>query len=204
MSLELSELPYAIDALNEHGMSRETMEYHHDIHHKAYVDNGNNLLKDTAWENKSLEEIIVGTYDANSITQNGIFNNVSQHWNHEQFWQMMSPTKVKMPSELENALTNSFGSIEKFKEEFCNAGATQFGSGWCWLILTSNGKLSVINTPNAVNPIANGSGTPILGGDVWEHSYYVDYRNARPDYVKAFIHNMVNWEKVSELLEQAL
>ena len=98
MSLKLSDLPYSIDALNEHGMSKETMEYHHDIHHKAYVDNGNNLLKDTAWENKSLEEIIVGTYDANSITQNGIFNNVSQHWNHEQFWQIMSPTKIKMPS----------------------------------------------------------------------------------------------------------
>ena len=119
MSLKLSDLPYSIDALNEHGMSKETMEYHHDIHHKAYVDNGNNLLKDTAWENKSLEEIIVGTYDANSITQNGIFNNVSQHWNHEQFWQMMSPSKVKMPSELENALTNSFGSIEKFGNEIC-------------------------------------------------------------------------------------
>ena len=109
-----------------------------------------------------------------------------------------------IPGHLEAKLNADFGSIDKFKTQFIQAGITQFGSGWCWLILTSNGKLSVINTPNAVNPIANGSGTPILGGDVWEHSYYVDYRNARPDYVKAFIDNMVNWEKVSELLEQAL
>ena len=118
MSLVLSELPYAIDAHAGHGMSRETMEYHHDIHHKAYVDNGNNLLKGTEWENKSLEEIIVGTYDAKSVAQNGIFNNVSQHWNHEQFWQMMGPSKVNMPSELENAITSSFGSVDKFKEDF--------------------------------------------------------------------------------------
>ena len=134
MSLVLSDLPYAIDALSEHGMSKETMEYHHDIHHKAYVDNGNNLLKGTEWENKSLEDIIVGTYDSNNVAQSGIFNNVSQHWNHEQFWQMMGPAKVSMPSELENAITSSFGSVDKFKEDFCNAGATQFGSGWCWLV----------------------------------------------------------------------
>jgi Fe-Mn family superoxide dismutase len=101
MTLILSELPYSHDALSANGMSKETIEFHHDIHHKAYVDNGNNLLKDTGWENKTLEEIILGTYDANSIAQNGIFNNVSQHWNHEQFWQMMSPSKVNMPSELE-------------------------------------------------------------------------------------------------------
>ena len=109
-----------------------------------------------------------------------------------------------IPGHLEAKLNADFGSIDEFKTQFILAGVTQFGSGWCWLILTSSGKLSVINTPNAVNPIANGSGTPILGCDVWEHSYYVDYRNARPDYVKAFIDNMVNWEKVSDLLEQAL
>ena len=108
MSLELSDLPYSIDALTAHGMSKETMEYHHNIHHKAYVDNGNNLLKDTAWQNKSLEEIIVGTYDSSGIAQNGIFNNVSQHWNHEQFWQMMSPSQIKMPSELEKAITDFY------------------------------------------------------------------------------------------------
>ena len=151
-------------------------------------------------ENKSLEEIIVGTYDANSITQNGIFNNVSQHWNHEQFWQMMSPTKVKMPSELENALTNSFGSIEKFKEEFCNAGATQFGSGWCWLVKDKDGNLKVTKTENGVNPICFEQ-TALLGCDVWEHSYYIDYRNRRPEYLDKFVENLINWEFVESLLD---
>jgi Fe-Mn family superoxide dismutase len=109
-----------------------------------------------------------------------------------------------IPGNLEAKLTADFGSIEEFKTQFIQTGVTQFGSGWCWLILTSSGKLSVTNTPNAINPIANGSGIPILGCDVWEHSYYVDYQNVRPDYVKAFIDNMVNWEKVAEILEQAL
>lgn len=186
MSLVLSELPYAIDALADHGMSRETMEYHHDIHHKAYVDNGNNLLKGTEWENKSLEEIIVGTYDAKSVAQNGIFNNVSQHWNHEQFWQMMGPSKVSMPSELENAITSSFGSVDKFKEDFCNAGATQFGSGWCWLVKDKDGSLKITKTENGVNPVCFGQ-TALLGCDVWEHSYYIDFRNKRPVYLKNFV-----------------
>ena len=199
MSLELSDLPYSIDALTAHGMSQETMEYHHDIHHKAYVDNGNNLLKGTAWENKSLEEIIIGTYDANSIAQNGIFNNISQHWNHEQFWQMMSPSQIKMPSELDKAIIDSFGSIVKFKEEFCNAGATQFGSGWCWLVKEKTGGLKVIKTENGVNPVCFGQ-TTLLGCDVWEHSYYIDFRNKRPLYLKNFIDNLVNWENVASRL----
>ena len=199
MSLILSELPYAIDALAENGMSKETMEYHHDIHHKAYVDNGNNLLKGTDWENKSLEEIIVGTYDAKSVAQSGIFNNVSQHWNHEQFWQMMGPSKVGMPSELENAINESFGSIDKFKEEFCNAGATQFGSGWCWLSI-QNDKLVVTKTANAANPLIDNM-KPILGCDVWEHSYYIDYKNRRPEYLNNFFDKLINWEFVESLLD---
>ena len=150
MTLILSELPYSHDALSANGMSKETMEYHHDIHHKAYVDNGNNLVKDTAWENKTLEEIILGTYDSNSIAQNGIFNNVSQHWNHEQFWQMMSPSKVTMPSELEKALSTSFGSVDKFKELFSAAGATQFGSGWCWLVKDKDNNLKITKTENGI------------------------------------------------------
>jgi Fe-Mn family superoxide dismutase len=124
---------------------------------------------------------------------------VSQHWNHEQFWQMMSPTKVKMPSELENALTNSFGSIEKFKEEFCNAGTTQFGSGWCWLVKDKDENLKVIKTENGVNPICFGQKT-LLGCDVWEHSYYIDFRNKRPVYLKNFVDNLVNWENVASRL----
>ena len=199
MTLILSELPYSNDALSANGMSKETMEYHHDIHHKAYVDNGNNLLKDTAWENKTIEEIILGTYDSNSIAQNGIFNNVSQHWNHQQFWQMMSPSKVSMPSELEKALNTSFGSVEKFKELFSAAGATQFGSGWCWLVKDKDNNLKITKTENGVNPICFGQ-TTLLGCDVWEHSYYIDFRNKRPVYLKNFLDNLVNWEYVASKL----
>ena len=191
MTLILSDLPYAHDALSANGMSKETMEYHHDIHHKAYVDNGNNLLKGTAWENKTLEEIIIGTYDKESIAQNGIFNNVSQHWNHEQFWKMMSPSKINIPS--------SFGSVEKFKEAFSAAGATQFGSGWCWLVKDKDNSLKVTKTENGVNPICFGQ-TVLLGCDVWEHSYYIDFRNKRPVYLKNFLDNLVNWEYVASNL----
>ena len=199
MKLELSDLPYPIDALSAHGMSKETMEYHHDIHHKAYVDNGNNLLKDTGWENKPIEEIVLGTYDSQNIVQNGIFNNVAQHWNHEQFWQMMSPTQTKIPSELEKALIDSFESLEKFKDDFCAAGATQFGSGWCWLVKNKDNSLKITKTENGVNPICFGQ-TALLGCDVWEHSYYIDFRNKRPVYLKNFIDNLVNWEYVASKL----
>ena len=199
MTLTLSDLPYSHDALASNGMSRETLEYHHDIHHKAYVDNGNNLLKNTAWENKKIEDIIVGTYDTNNIVQNGIFNNVSQHWNHEQFWQMMSPKKVNIPSELENELINSFESIEKFKEQFSAAGATQFGSGWCWLVKDKDNNLKITKTENGVNPICFGQ-TALLGCDVWEHSYYIDFRNKRPVYLSNFLENLVNWEYVASKL----
>ncbi|MDB9771874.1 superoxide dismutase [Alphaproteobacteria bacterium] len=199
MTLTLSDLPYSHDALASNGMSKETLEYHHDIHHKAYVDNGNNLLKNTAWENKKIEDIIVGTYDTNNIVQNGIFNNVSQHWNHEQFWQMMSPKKVNIPSELENELINSFESIEKFKEQFSAAGATQFGSGWCWLVKDKDNNLKITKTENGVNPICFGQ-TALLGCDVWEHSYYIDFRNKRPVYLSNFLENLVNWEYVASKL----
>ena len=199
MTLNLSDLPYSHDALASNGMSKETLEYHHDIHHKAYVDNGNNLLKNTAWENKKIEDIIVGTYDTNNIVQNGIFNNVSQHWNHEQFWQMMSPKKVNIPSELEKELINSFESIEKFKEQFSAAGATQFGSGWCWLVKDKDNNLKITKTENGVNPICFGQ-TALLGCDVWEHSYYIDFRNKRPVYLSNFLENLVNWEYVASKL----
>ncbi|MDC1210083.1 superoxide dismutase [Pseudomonadota bacterium] len=199
MTLTLSDLPYSHDALASNGMSKETLEYHHDIHHKAYVDNGNNLLKNTAWENKKIEDIIVGTYDTNNIVQNGIFNNVSQHWNHEQFWQMMSPKKVDIPSELEKELINSFESIEKFKEQFSAAGATQFGSGWCWLVKDKDNNLKITKTENGVNPICFGQ-TALLGCDVWEHSYYIDFRNKRPVYLSNFLENLVNWEYVASKL----
>src|SRR6056297_2600483 len=139
MAFELPDLPYAHDALASNGMSQETMEYHHDIHHKAYVDNGKKLISGTEWEGKSLEDIITGNYKAGEVAQNGIFNNASQHWNHMQFWEMMGPGDAGMPGELEKAITDAFGSVDKFKEEFSAAGAGQFGSGWAWLVKDEGG-----------------------------------------------------------------
>lgn len=199
MLLELPKLPYAYDALAEAGMSKETLEYHHDLHHKAYVDNGNKLLSGSEWESKSIEEIIVGTYNSDVVAQNGIFNNISQHWNHNEFWKMMGPSNQSMPSELESAIKESFGSVDKFKEEFCAAGVSQFGSGWCWLIRDKDDQLKIIKTENGVNPICFGQKT-LLGCDVWEHSYYLDFRNKRPVYIMNFLNKLVNWEYVSSNL----
>ena len=196
MAFELPDLPYAHDALSEFGMSKETLEFHHDLHHKAYVDNGNKLIEGTEWANKSLEEIIVGTYQADSVAQNGIFNNASQHWNHVQFWEMMGPGGNNMPSELSSALNENFGSVDKFKEDFCAAGAGQFGAGWCWLVKDKDGSLKVTKTENGVNPLCFGQ-IALLGCDVWEHSYYIDFRNKRPAYLTNFLDKLVNWENVS-------
>ena len=196
MAFELPDLPYAHDALADLGMSKETLEYHHDLHHKAYVDNGNKLIAGTEWEGKSLEEIVRGTYAAGSVAQNGIFNNASQHWNHMQFWEMMGPTGRAMPSELEKAIVDSFGSVDAFRDEFCAAGAGQFGSGWCWLVKDADGGLKVTKTENGVNPLCFGQ-TALLGCDVWEHSYYIDFRNKRPAYLTNFLDNLVNWENVA-------
>ncbi len=196
MAFELPDLPYAHDALSEFGMSKETLEFHHDLHHKAYVDNGNKLIEGTEWANKSLEEIVVGTYQAGSVAQNGIFNNASQHWNHVQFWEMMGPGGNNMPSELSSALNENFGSVDKFKEDFCAAGAGQFGAGWCWLVKDKDGSLKVTKTENGVNPLCFGQ-IALLGCDVWEHSYYIDFRNKRPAYLTNFLDKLVNWENVS-------
>ena len=194
MAFELPPLPYAHDALADAGMSKETLEYHHDIHHKAYVDNGNKLIEGTEWAGKSVEEIVVGTYQAGAVAQSGIFNNASQHWNHTQFWEMMGPTG--MPGELEKALTEAFGSVDKFKDEFAAAGAGQFGSGWAWLVKDKDGSLKVTKTENGVNPLCFGQ-TALLGCDVWEHSYYIDFRNKRPDYLSNFLDKLVNWDYVA-------
>jgi len=200
MPFELPDLPYAHDALASNGMSRETLEYHHDIHHKAYVDNGNKAIAGTEWEEKTVEEIVKGTYQAGAVAQNGIFNNASQHWNHTQFWQMMGPNGGgNMPSELESRITDAFGSVDKFKEDFAAAGAGQFGSGWAWLVVDSDGNLKVTKTENGVNPLCFGQ-TALLGCDVWEHSYYIDFRNKRPAYLKNFLDNLVDWENVASRL----
>ena len=196
MAFELPNLPYAHDALSEFGMSKETLEYHHDLHHKAYVDNGNKLIDGTEWSDKSLEEIIVGTYQAGSVAQNGIFNNASQHWNHIQFWEMMGPGENNMPSELSSAINENFGSIEKFKADFCAAGAGQFGAGWCWLVKDKDGSLKITKSENGVNPLCFGQ-VALLGCDVWEHSYYIDFRNKRPAYLTNFLDQLVNWENVA-------
>ena len=196
MAFELPDLPYPHDALAASGMSKETLEFHHDIHHKAYVDNGNKPIAGTEWENKSVEEIVKGTYQKGAVAQNGIFNNASQHWNHSQFWQMMSPKPVAMPSELEKAIKDAFGSVDKFKEEFGAAGAGQFGSGWAWLVKDGDGSLKVTKTENGVNPLCFGQ-TALLGCDVWEHSYYIDFRNKRPAYLTNFLEKLVNWENVA-------
>ncbi|MGB1963693.1 MAG: superoxide dismutase [Candidatus Puniceispirillales bacterium] len=196
MAFTLPDLPYAYDALAAAGMSQETLEFHHDLHHKAYVDNGNKLLEGSGHEGKSLEDIVVATYQPGALVQSGLFNNASQHWNHIQFWEMMGPSGQAMPSELESALTENFGSVDAFKTEFSAAGAGQFGSGWCWLVKDKDGSLKVTKTENGVNPLCFGQ-TALLGCDVWEHSYYIDFRNKRPAYLSNFLDNLVNWENVA-------
>lgn len=196
MSFALPDLPYAHDALAENGMSEETLRFHHDIHHKAYVDNGNKLLDGSGLENASLEEIVKATYQDDS--KQGLFNNASQHWNHIQFWEMMAPNKQSMPSELEARIKDAFGSLETFKEQFKAAGAGQFGSGWAWLVV-DKGELKITKTPNGVNPLCFDQ-TALLGCDVWEHSYYIDFRNKRPVYLDNFLDKLVNWENVAERL----
>ncbi|MEL6314118.1 MAG: superoxide dismutase, partial [Pseudomonadota bacterium] len=143
MAFELPDLPYAHDALEGYGMSKETLEYHHDIHHKAYVDNGNKLIAGTEWDGKSMEDIVTGTYDSSAVAQNGIFNNISQLWNHNQFWEMMAPGGTAMPGELEASIKDSFGTVDEMKSQFAAAGAGQFGSGWAWLVKDSDGGLKV-------------------------------------------------------------
>ena len=197
MTFELPSLPYASDALAPY-MSSETLDFHHGKHHQTYVTNLNNLVKDTDMQNSSLEEIVVKSSKDPSMA--GIFNNAGQHWNHILFWQCMKPNGGgSMPSELESRITSDLGGIDQFKEAFIQAGITQFGSGWAWLAI-DNGKLVVTKSPIASNPLVDGM-KPILGCDVWEHSYYIDYRNKRPDYLKAFLDSMVNWEFVASQLD---
>lgn len=200
MAFSLPDLPYAHDALAAGGMSKETLEFHHDLHHKAYVDNGNKLLDGSGHEGKSLEAIVMATYQAGAVAQSGLFNNISQLWNHNEFWKMMGPTGRAMPTALEKAIAGAFGSVEKFKADFGAAGAGQFGSGWCWLVQDQDGALKVTKTENGVNPLCFGE-TALLGCDVWEHSYYIDFRNKRPAYITNFLDNLVNWENVASRMK---
>ena len=177
MAFELPSLPYSHNALAARGMSQETLELHHDKHHQAYVTALNGFVeKDGSLQGKSLEEIIKAV--DGKPDQAPVFNNAGQHWNHILFWQ---------------ALVEDFGSVDAFKEKFKTAATTQFGSGWAWLVLGSDGKLKVTKTPNGSNPVATGDGTALLGIDVWEHSYYVDFRNRRPDYVQNWMDKIANY-----------
>ena len=197
MVFQLPKLDYSKSSLSPH-MSEETLDLHHGKHHQTYITNLNNLIKNSGLENSSLEEIVKKTSaDTSKI---GIFNNAGQHWNHILFWKCMKPKGGgALPGKLEKRINSDFGSVDKFKEQFIQAGVTQFGSGWAWLAI-DKGKLIVTKTANASNPLVNNM-KPILGCDVWEHSYYVDYRNRRPDYLKSFIENLVNWEFVESQLD---
>ncbi len=197
MTFELPKLDYAKNALAPI-MSEETLDLHHGKHHQTYITNLNNFIKDTDMAGMSLEEIVHNS--SKDKSKAGIFNNASQHWNHELFWKCMKPKGGgSMPKKLEDRIKSDLGSVEEFKKQFITAGITQFGSGWCWLSL-NNGKLVVSKTPNAENPLIHNM-KPILGCDVWEHSYYVDYRNRRPEYLENFFEKLVNWEFVESQLD---
>ncbi len=200
MAFTLPALPYSFDALEPHVDAR-TMEIHHGKHHNAYVTNLNAALAGTEWETKSLEEILANI----SKLPAPVRNNGGGHWNHSFFWQIMAPNAGGAPSgALAEAINNSFVSFDNFKAEFTKAATTRFGSGWAWLCV-SGGKLAVCSTPNQDNPlmdIAECKGTPILGLDVWEHAYYLNYQNRRPDYITAFF-NVVNWAQVAKRFAEA-
>ena len=197
MNFTLPKLDYSNDALAPI-MSEETLDLHHGKHHQTYITNLINFIKDTDMDKMSLEEIILKSFQDKSKI--GIFNNASQHWNHNLFWKCMKPNGGgQMPSKLEKRIVTDFGSVDNFKKEFKQAGITQFGSGWCWLSI-DNSKLVVSKTANAANPLVDKM-KPILGCDVWEHSYYIDYRNRRPEYLDKFIDKLVNWEFVESQLD---
>lgn len=192
----LPNLNYAKNALDP-AMSVETLDLHHSKHHQTYVTNLNNLIKGTTLEDETLENIIKKT--ANDASKAGIFNNAGQHYNHILFWKCMRPSGGgKMPGKLEKKIIETFGTVEKFKEDFIQAGVTQFGSGWAWLSLKGD-QLVISKTANGSNPLVDNL-KPIFGCDVWEHAYYVDYRNRRPDYLKAFVEKLANWEFVESQL----
>ncbi len=189
MEHQLPALPYAMDALAPH-ISAETLEFHYGKHHQTYVTKLNGLIPSTEFENMSLEDIV-------GKSSGGVFNNAAQVWNHTFYWNCLSPNGGGAPNDkLASALQGSFGSVDAFKEQFTNSAVNNFGSGWTWLVQNSDGKLALENTSNAATPLT-GASTPLLTCDVWEHAYYIDYRNARPKYLEAFW-NLVNWDFVTD------
>ncbi|OTA20685.1 superoxide dismutase [Xenorhabdus beddingii] len=191
MSFELPALPYAKDALEPH-ISAETLEYHYGKHHNAYVVNLNNLIKDSELAEKSLEDII-------KTSEGGIFNNAAQVWNHTFYWHSLSPNGGGEPiGKVADAINSAFGSFAEFKQQFTDSALKNFGSGWTWLVKKTDGSLAIVNTSNAATPLT-GEDKPVLTVDVWEHAYYIDYRNARPQYLEHFW-ALVNWKFVEENL----
>ena len=197
MKFELPKLDYKKSALAPI-MSEETLNLHHGKHHQTYITNLNNFIKDTDMSEMTLEQIIINS--SKDKSKIGVFNNASQHWNHILFWKCMKPNGGgAMPDKLKNRIVRDFGSVEKFKKEFIQAGVTQFGSGWSWLSI-DNGKLVINKTPNAENTLIYNM-KPILGCDLWEHSYYVDYKNRRPEYLENFFEKLINWDFVESNLD---
>ena len=195
MAFELPQLPYAYDALEPH-IDKQTMEIHHTKHHQAYTTNLNNAIQGTDLENKSIEEIL----QSNSSAPAAVRNNGGGYYNHNLFWEILAPNGGGEPSgAVGEAITSSFGSYDKFKEEFTKAATTRFGSGWAWLCKMEGGALQICSTANQDNPLMDVSecqGFPILGLDVWEHAYYLKYQNRRPEYIASFF-NLINWEEVN-------
>ncbi len=199
MSFVLPALPFSLDALAAKGMCRETLELHHGKHHNAYVTALNGLVdKNEALKGKSLEELIKLSYNKEDLTP--VFNNAGQHWNHSVFWESLSPNGGGIPGKLEKKLVEDFGSVDKFKEQFKAAALGQFGSGWAWLIQAKDGKLKITKTGNAGTPVATGEGKVLLVLDVWEHAYYVDFRNRRPDFTDNFLNKLANYEAAAAKL----
>jgi superoxide dismutase, Fe-Mn family len=195
MAFSLPPLPYDKNALAPH-ISAETLDYHYGKHHQAYVTNLNKALEGKPEANKTLEEVILSS-------EGPVFNNAAQVWNHTFYWSSMKPSGGGQPTgDLADAIKRDFGSFEKFSEEFSNAGATQFGSGWAWLVVGKDKKLSVTKTPNADLPMKHGQ-KALLTMDVWEHAYYIDYRNARPKYIETFLKSLANWDFALENLKKA-
>ncbi|MGX7776425.1 superoxide dismutase SodA [Streptococcus pluranimalium] len=200
MAITLPELPYAYDALEPH-FDAETMTLHHDKHHATYVNNANAALEKHPEIGEDLEALLS---DVNSIPEDirqALINNGGGHLNHALFWELLSPEKTEITEDVKAAIDEAFGSFDAFQEKFTAAATTRFGSGWAWLVVNADGKLEVTSTPNQDTPLMEGK-KPILGLDVWEHAYYLNYRNVRPNYIKAFF-EIINWNKVDELYKAA-
>ena len=206
MAHELPALPYAKDALEPH-IDTQTMEIHHGKHHNAYVTNLNKALAGTALESKSIDELVKDIANVPENIRGPVRNNGGGHWNHSMFWEIMSPNGGGEPTgDVASKITKNFGSFDEFKKQFAQAAATRFGSGWAWLCVDADDNLFITSTPNQDNPlmdVADKKGQPILGLDVWEHAYYLNYQNRRPDYVGAWW-NVVNWEAVNRRYRSAV